>query len=53
MIMQLDDLKKVTCFYSLYIKINNKLFKHDGSIETWKWFHENKDEYLKRKNYFI
>ena len=24
----------------------------DGLMETWKWFVENQDEYLKRKNYF-
>ena len=24
----------------------------DGLKETWTWFQENQDEYLKRKNYF-
>jgi GDP-L-fucose synthase len=24
----------------------------DGLKETWNWFQDNQDEYLKRKNYF-
>jgi len=25
----------------------------DGLKETWDWFQDNQDEYLKRKNYFV
>ncbi len=36
-----------------WINYNPSTTLLDGLKETWKWFQENNDEYLKRKNYFI
>ena len=35
-----------------WINYNPTTSLSDGLKETWKWFLENKDEYLRRKNYF-
>ena len=36
-----------------WIKYNPSISLLDGLKETWDWFQNNKEEYLKRKNYFI
>ena len=35
-----------------WIKYNTTTSLLDGLQETWDWFQDHKDEYLKRKNYF-
>ena len=36
-----------------WINYNPKTSLLDGLKETWDWFQDHKDEYLKRKNYFV
>ena len=36
-----------------WIKYKPSISLQEGLKETWNWFQEHKDEYLKRKNYFI